>query len=324
MTTTNTKTISLDVNTIDTAEDVDSAADHITFRVTQTGESFTVRTFVDASQDGFGTLSSDTTKTFPTGRAPDWRLSALKFEDNKLMLLGQDRTPDKIITLDQLVKANATSRFAMDKQQLDKEIAENAGVLGGLRDDATLDSSLGATGLNAKDMQGIGGLIGTKGTQIGSGGLGARGSGLGSGGTAEGLGGLGTKGRGSGASGYGSGGGNFGTAGIGGIGTVGNDPIILGALDKSLIDAVIKRNMAQIRYCYQRELTKNPMLGGRIVVKFVIAKDGTVSSATIRSTTMNNEKVEQAICGRFLKFQFPEPKGGGIVIVSYPFIFSPG
>ncbi|MFZ5475207.1 MAG: AgmX/PglI C-terminal domain-containing protein [Myxococcota bacterium] len=215
-------------------------------------------------------------------------------------------------------------KVQMQKQQLDKEIAQNAGVLGALRDDAQLDSVLGASGLNADMMNGIGGLIGNKGTQMGSGGLGARGSGLGGGGTAEGLGGLGTKGRGSGASGYGSGGGNFGSKGEGGIGTVGGDPIILGALDKSLIDAVIKRNMAQIRYCYQRELTKNPSLGGKITVKFVIAKDGTVSSATTKSTTMNNPAVESCINGRFMRFQFPEPKGGGIVIVSYPFIFSPG
>ena len=55
---------------------------------------------------------------------------------------------------------------------------------------------------------GISGLIGTKGTQTGSGGLGTRGSGLGGGGTAEGLGGLGTSGRGSGASGYGAGSGS--------------------------------------------------------------------------------------------------------------------
>lgn len=215
-------------------------------------------------------------------------------------------------------------KVQMQKQQLDKEIAENAGVLGALRDDSALDSVLGSTGLNADMMNGIGGLIGNKGTQIGSGGLGARGSGLGGGGTAEGLGGLGTKGRGSGASGYGSGGGNFGSKGEGGIGTVGGDPIILGALDKSLIDAVIKRNMSQIRYCYQRELTKNPALGGKITVKFVIAKDGTVSSATTKTTTMNNPAVESCINGRFMRFQFPEPKGGGIVIVSYPFIFSPG
>lgn len=215
-------------------------------------------------------------------------------------------------------------KVQMQKQQLDKEIAENAGVLGSLRDDSTLDQALGATGMNADTMSGIGGLIGAKGTQMGSGGLGGRGSGLGGGGTADGLGGLGTKGRGSGASGYGSGGGNFGKKGEGGIGAPGGDPIILGALDKSLIDAVIKRNMNQIRYCYQRELTKNPALGGKITVKFVIAKDGSVSSATTKSSTMGSPAVEGCINGRFMRFQFPEPKGGGIVIVSYPFIFSPG
>ena len=82
--------------------------------------------------------------------------------------------------------------------------------------------------------------------------------------------------------------------------------------------------MAQIRYCYQQQLTKNPSLGGKISIKFVIAKDGTVSSASTKSTTMNNAAVEGCIAGRFLKFQFPEPKGGGIVMVTYPFIFSPG
>lgn len=87
----------------------------------------------------------------------------------------------------------------MERQQLDREIAENAGVLGALRDNATLDSALGATGLNADMMNGIGGLIRSKGQQIGSGGLGARGSGFVGGGTAPGLGGLGTKGRGSGS-----------------------------------------------------------------------------------------------------------------------------
>jgi pSer/pThr/pTyr-binding forkhead associated (FHA) protein len=216
------------------------------------------------------------------------------------------------------------NKVEMEKKQLDKEIAENAGVLGALRDGAELDGVFGSSNLNADLAGGIGGLIGAKGTQIGAGGLGARGSGLGGGGTAGGLGGLGTKGRGSGASGYGSGGGNFGAKGEGGIGRIGGDPIILGALDKSLIDAVIKRHMNQIRYCYQRELTKNPNLGGKITVKFVIAKNGSVSKASTKSSTMGNRAVESCINGRFMRFKFPEPKGGGIVIVSYPFIFAPG
>jgi len=234
------------------------------------------------------------------------------------------REEGKVGKKDAKMKKAKGNKVEMQKKQLDKEVAENAGVLGALRDGAELDGVFGSSNLNADLAGGIGGLIGAKGTQIGSGGLGSRGSGFGGGGTAEGLGGLGTKGRGSGKSGYGSGGGNFGAKGEGGIGTVGGDPIILGALDKSLIDAVIKRKMNQIRYCYQRELTKNPSLGGKITVKFVIAKDGSVSKASIKSSTMGNKSVEGCISSRFMKFQFPEPKGGGIVIVSYPFIFAPG
>ena len=215
------------------------------------------------------------------------------------------------------------NKVELQKKKLDTEVAENAGVLGALRDGGELDGVFGTSNLSSDLAGGIGGLIGAKGTQIGSGGLGARGSGLGGGGTAAGLGGLGTKGRGSGKSGYGSGGGNFGAKGEGGIGRIGGDPIILGALDKSLIDAVIKKHMNQIRYCYQRELPKNPTLGGKVTVKFVISKTGSVSKASTKTTTMANKAVEGCINSRFMRFKFPEPKGGGIVIVSYPFIFQP-
>jgi Ca-activated chloride channel family protein len=163
-----------------------------------------------------------------------------------------------------------------------------------------------------------GGLLGS----LGSGGIGSRGSGFGGGGMAKGLSGIGTKGGGYGRSGYGSGGGHFGSKAGGGIGMVGGDPIILGSIDRTLIDEVIKRHMNQIRYCYQRELTKNPSLGGKVTIKFVIVKDGSVSNASTKSTTMNNSAVENCVAERFKRFQFPEPQGGGIVIVTYPFIFS--
>ena len=81
-------------------------------------------------------------------------------------------------------------------------------------------TTLRAPGDPGSDISdGIGGLVGAKGVQIGSGGLGTRGSGIGGGGVAEGLGGLGTKGRGSGSSGYGSGGGVIGARGEGGVGS---------------------------------------------------------------------------------------------------------
>ena len=100
--------------------------------------------------------------------------------------------------------------------------------------------------------------------------------------------------------------------------------IRLGARDKSLINAVIQRTMNQIRYCYQRELTKQPDLAGEITVKFVVSATGSVSKAEIKSSTMGSPAVESCLVERFLHFRFPEPKGDGIVIVSYPLIFRPG
>jgi hypothetical protein len=194
------------------------------------------------------------------------------------------------------------NKVEISLQELDREIADNAGLMG------SMDGILGDTIVDENMMGGIGGALGAKGYQMGSGGLGSRGSGLGGGGS----------------SGFGTGGGNFGPRGEGGIGRIGGDPIIYGALDKSLIDRVIKRNMNQIKYCYSRQLNANPALNGKIVVKFVISRDGSVSQAKTHSSTMTGGgAVQSCINQRFLRFQFPEPKGGGIVIVKYPFLFSP-
>lgn len=95
---------------------------------------------------------------------------------------------------------------------------------------------------------------------------------------------------------------------------------VLGGLDRSFIDTVIKRNISQIRYCYQRELSKSPSLAGKVKVKFVISKNGSVSRASIATTTLNSQKVEDCILNRFMKFTFPKPEGG-IVVVKYPFVF---
>ncbi len=214
------------------------------------------------------------------------------------------------------------SKVAIQKSELDKKIAESTGLLADLNSMA--DTSIfGTGGLDDSVSNVVGGLIGSQyGNQMGAGGLGSRGSGLGGGGTAEGLGGLGTKGRGSGGSGYGRGGGYYGQKGGGAPGVGAGDPIILGALDKSIIDRIVKKHLPQIRYCYQKELNKNPKLFGKMVVKFVIAKDGSVSSSSTKSSTLKSPIVENCIHSRFMRMRFPQPKGGGIVIVSYPFVFN--
>lgn len=100
------------------------------------------------------------------------------------------------------------------------------------------------------------------------------------------------------------------------------DPITMGGIDRAAVDAVVKRHMSQIRYCYQRELNRSPGLAGKVSVKFIIAKDGSVSSANVAKSTMGNERVESCVTARFHHMTFPPLRGGGIAVVNYPFVFA--
>lgn len=142
---------------------------------------------------------------------------------------------------------------------------------------------------------------------IGNGGIGLKGDG--------------TKGRGTGASGQG--GGVFGK-GKGDASTSfgGEETVVMGSLDPALIDAVLKRHAEQIKYCYERELPKKPNLAGKLVVNFTIASDGLVTQAKMKSSTMSDNTVEGCVAERFLKLRFPQPKGGGVVNVNYPLLFT--
>ena len=209
---------------------------------------------------------------------------------------------------------------ALVKSVHNREVVANAGLLAALRDDA-LAAMFNQTGLDARITNG---LIGLHGPQSAGVGLGLTGLGQGGGGTVDSLGGFGPVGRGPGSDAYSSTSWERPNGKPPGINvTTDGDVIQIGAMDKSLIDKVIKQNMSKIRYCYQRQLARDPSLIGKITEKFVIAKDGSVSTASTKVSTMNNPAVESCINTTFLQLTFPEPKGGGIVIVSYPFLFSP-
>ncbi len=136
-------------------------------------------------------------------------------------------------------------------------------------------------------------------------------------------GGHGGYGAGGGAWGYGSGGGGFGAKGSGTIRTVDGDPIVLGALDRDGIDRVVKQHLAEIRYCYQRMLQQDWDLAGRVLFRFVIGQDGAVVSAEVVDSDLGNPVVEDCVRGRLMRLHFPPPDGGGIVVVTYPLVFSP-
>jgi len=171
----------------------------------------------------------------------------------------------------------------------------------------------------------LGGIDGAKvAAGYGAGGLGLRGGGPGGGGVGVGTlgtGKIGTRGRGSGDGAYGSGEGGLGKKSDRDISMTTGTPVILGSLDPEIIRRIVREHAGQIRYCYESELTRTPGLYGKIVMKWVINGEGKVMQATTAETQMKNANVENCLASRIKTWVFPKPKGGGIVIVNYPFVF---
>lgn len=111
---------------------------------------------------------------------------------------------------------------------------------------------------------------------------------------------------------------------VGGAGGFGGQAIVLGALDKGLIDGVVKGNLDKLRGCYEELLDRSPTSRGKTTMKFVITADGAVSVAVVKASEIADPPFQACMAKTLRTLQFPKPTGGGIVIVSYPFVFTPG
>jgi TonB family protein len=94
-----------------------------------------------------------------------------------------------------------------------------------------------------------------------------------------------------------------------------------GSLDKELIHQVIRKNLGGVQGCYARDLVKRPELAGRTTVQITISRGGRVRDARVLTSTLGSVPVEECVTSIIRSWSFPEPQGGGDVIVSYPFLF---
>lgn len=99
------------------------------------------------------------------------------------------------------------------------------------------------------------------------------------------------------------------------------DPTIMGSLGKDVVKKVAQGNLRQIRFCYEEALAKEPNIAGNLVVKFVISGSGSVATAQVAQKTISSADLETCTAGRVRTWEFPKPKGGGVVIVTLPFDF---
>lgn len=178
--------------------------------------------------------------------------------------------------------------------------------------------NLGA--VNTTAGPGLGGTGGSGGMQTSLYGKGLVAAPVGPGAKMDGGGGYGTKGKGGGQAGYGK------LSMVGSSGAqlipVGQEATTEGGLDMSLISEVVRRNIGQIRFCYEQGLQSDAALAGRVGVSFVINGEGGVSSANVASSTLNSKSVEDCITMRVKSWKFPVPANAQSVKVTYPFVLN--
>lgn len=96
-----------------------------------------------------------------------------------------------------------------------------------------------------------------------------------------------------------------------------------GRLPQEVIVRIVRQNFGRVRLCYETGLRANPALAGRVAVKFVIDRSGSVSLTADGGSDLPDQGVVNCVLRAFggLKFHPPE---GGMVTVVYPILLSPG
>jgi hypothetical protein len=202
--------------------------------------------------------------------------------------------------------------------------------------------SAALSGLNSKDViLGGGSGTGLKGGGSGGGGTGAgvafgsgtldTGFGAGTGGGfGAGAGGPGGRGRGGNGAG-GAGGGAGGGTGPGGGAGPGEAKVNVGAgaaaakggLSPEQIRRVVMSHIGAVRACYESEAQRNPGLKGGVTVQWQIDPGGSVTSASVASTTLSNPRVEGCVVRQVQKWKFPT-SDSSTTVGGFPFKFGIG
>jgi len=189
------------------------------------------------------------------------------------------------------------------KQSVVDKVASGAGATIGMADSKT--------GFQGQESDQKGDGIGTKLQKPGAGGSGT---------SLAGVGGLKTSGRGGNQNSYGAGGlGGKDNVTIIGVDGLGDD--FRSSIDKDAIRRLIRKNKNAIKGCYDRALSRNKGISGKVVLSWKIAAGGKMISPKVKSSTLNNSQIEQCIINRLMVLKFPEPGVNEIAEVDYPFVF---
>jgi hypothetical protein len=97
-------------------------------------------------------------------------------------------------------------------------------------------------------------------------------------------------------------------------------PTVSAGMDKMELRRYVKRHLAEIVACYEKELADHPKLAGTVTAQFQITHGGVVRSASATGLT----GVDVCIVAVIKSIEFQKRYWPDFVDVTYPFEFHPG
>lgn len=96
-----------------------------------------------------------------------------------------------------------------------------------------------------------------------------------------------------------------------------------GFCKQSQIASVVRRRAGAIRACYEQRLQVAKDLKGKLTVRWTIQLDGSVEGVAAVANTLGDSATANCIYRNLRRMRFQKPDGG-ICVVQWPFVFSPG
>ena len=109
----------------------------------------------------------------------------------------------------------------------------------------------------------------------------------------------------------------------------GGTNIVLGVQDAEVdegltrdeVGKVIHSHMREVRGCYEASMLRQKV-EGQVALAFTIAATGKVSRSSVAQSSVADAALGECLKRHLGSWQFPKPKGGVTVNITYPFIFN--
>lgn len=103
--------------------------------------------------------------------------------------------------------------------------------------------------------------------------------------------------------------------------------LVFAASGKEAVRRVVRKNLKDVRGCYELMLERRDLIGersGKVVVEWTVDSSGKASKIAVidEKTTLKNTELHSCIIGKLESWKFPKTPGKKIVLITgYPFIF---